>query len=466
MNVSSIASQASLHSLTNETASVHAPIAQELNRTRRVAKPPPEDPQKPAPPAKDPSQSTDNQPTRTYLGPISQDVPKKGTHHVPVKVWLATRRRKKKKDPLPGSGASPVTPRLPKRPAPPAVSPTGGGNITSSQGTAILINTDLRVKQGTVTLKRLQSEGPLNLEPADGVAADIARINQFGKPLVFYRNDKSVSGMRGPTLIDRTDYPARRDIITLGKGEDATSYVHEAKAYMGRAWASTPTELSGTDIVKLGAGKDGVAVIKLPFKQLRPGSTVIVTGGAMRGSTMLFAADSHGFYAYHAGSTSDNLRWTVSEDGARSIANAYRRMRSSQKAWITARSAAEELVSIAHLHPFSALIYNGEYSTEAGRKPFDERIRTPTHATGTDPAHPWHMMTFSYFEPGDVRTVGTAEAVISKDASGKVTVQLLGEKGKLDHMQTTDLRGGSVGFRYRSIEGATTSYTVAASKQR
>jgi hypothetical protein len=76
------------------------------------------------------------------------------------------------------------------------------------------------------------------------------------------------------------------------------------------------------------------------------------------------------------------------------------------------------------------------------------------------------MMTFSYFEPGDVRTVGTAEAVISKDASGKVTVQLLGEKGKLDHMQTTDLRGGSVGFRYRSIEGATTSYTVAASKQR
>ena len=73
------------------------------------------------------------------------------------------------------------------------------------------------------------------------------------------------------------------------------------------------------------------------------------------------------------------------------------------------------------------------------------------------------MMTYSYFEPSDVRSVGTAEAVISKDAAGKVTVQVLGEKGKLDHMQTSDLHGGSVGFRYATINGATTSYTPRSS---
>ncbi|MFC0695524.1 cytotoxic necrotizing factor Rho-activating domain-containing protein [Paraburkholderia humisilvae] len=321
------------------------------------------------------------------------------------------------------------------------------------------------MNQGTTSLKRLQGEGPINLEPAGEPAADTARIKQFGAPLTFYRNDRSESGTRNPSLIDKTRYRARHDVVAVGKGTDATSYVPEAKAYMGRAWSTTPTELSGTDVVKLGAGKDGTAAIMLPFREIRPGSTIIVTGGPMRGSTMLFAADHHGFHAYHAGSSSDHPRWSVSEDGARSIANAYRTMHPGHDAWITARSGAEELVSIARQYPFAALIYNGEYSTEPGRKLPDERIHAPLHASGTDPHDPWHMMTFSYFEPGDVRSVGTAEAVISKDARGKVTVQVLGEKGRLDHMQTLDLHGGSVGFRYKTIEGATTSYSVEQAKQ-
>ena len=340
-----------------------------------------------------------------------------------------------------------------------AAAPTGSVTVDPNQGTTSPSNAGTRVKQGTVTLKRLQGQGPISVEPVDGAAADSARIKQFGKALIFYRNDRSGSGMH-PASLDPSNYQARRDVIAIGKGTDATSYVPEAKAYMGRGWASTPRELSGTDIVKLGAGKDGVATIRLPFSELKPGSTVIVTGGAMRGSTVLFAVDNGSFYAYHAGSSSDDPRWKVSENGARSIANAYRAMHPAHDAWLTARSGAEELVSIAVRHPFSALIYNGEYSTEAGRKLPDERIDGPVHANGPDPHNRWHLMTFNYFEPGDVRTVGTAEAVISKDTGGKVTVQVLGEKGKLDHIQTTELHGGSVGFRYRSIGGATSSYTA------
>ncbi|WP_377681570.1 cytotoxic necrotizing factor Rho-activating domain-containing protein [Paraburkholderia rhizosphaerae] len=331
--------------------------------------------------------------------------------------------------------------------------------------TTVPVDPHLQVKQGITTLKRLQGEGPINLTPTGDAAADTARIKQFGAPLRFYRNDSSETAVRTPSLIDKTDYRARRDVVAFGKGTDATSYVPEAKAYMGRGWASTPAQLSGTDILKLGAGKDGTTAMMLPFGQIRPGSTIIVTGGPMRGSTMLFAADRHGFYAYHAGASSNNPRWSVSEDGARSIANAYRAMHSGHDGWTTAHSGAGELVSIARQHPFSALIYNGEYSAEPGRKPLDERIDAPLHTTAGDPENPSHMMTFSYFEPGDVRSVGTAEAVISKDPSGQVTVQVLGERGKLDSMQTLDLHGGSVGFRYRSTYGATTSYTVERSKQ-
>jgi hypothetical protein len=480
MNVSSTATQAWLRPQPDEAEPRHTAQTRIDHRPRRTPRPPPKDPQAsaPTPPSQDPSQTGGDQPTRIYLGPvpIADGAPSKGTQEKGVKVetWSSNRKRdpavgrgqvtpaqrrkqKQQSPPQPtGNVSSPVSPAPTSRPDRPAVIPTA----QAKPGTTIPVSPEPQVKQGTTTLKRLQGQGPVNLEPADSPAADAERIKQFGKALVFYRNDKSTPGTNKPSLLEKTDYEVRRNAIELGKGTDATSYVPEAKAYMGRAWASTPTELAGTDIVKLGAGKDGVAAIALPFNQLRPGSTVIVTGGPMRGSTMLFAADERGFHAYHAGASSNDPRWSVSENGARSIANAYRQMHPTNNAWIAARTGAAELVSIARLHPFSALIYNGEHSTDAGRKPYDKRIDAPVHATGADPAHPWHMMTYSYFEPGDVRSVGTAEAVISKDANGKVTVQVLGEKGKLDHMQTSDLHGGSVGFRYTTIGGATTSYTA------
>jgi hypothetical protein len=325
--------------------------------------------------------------------------------------------------------------------------------------------------QRTVTLGVLKGEGPVNLEPALDAEDDAARLKHFGgQNASFFRNDVDVADMPEPARLDATPFEQRRGVLTFGKGEQATSFVPEGKAYLGRAWVPNegPSELAGADIVKLGSGKDGTAALKLRFDDLAPGSTTIVTGGPMRGGTMLFAADQQGFYAYHADASSLNPKWTVSQDGARSILNAHEQMRPvAESAARPARGGArDDLVAAAKEYPFSALIYNGEYSSEPRRRSSDARIAAPLHAQGSNAAgQPWKMMTFNYFEPdSNLRTVGTAEAVIAKDMNGKVVVSVLGEKGKLDSMKTLDRHGGSVGFRYRLMDGATSTYEVPAAK--
>jgi hypothetical protein len=80
-------------------------------------------------------------------------------------------------------------------------------------------------------------------------------------------------------------------------------------------------EFAGADVTERGSGKDGVAAINVSFADLALGSTTIVTGGAMRGSTMLFTADESGFSAYHA-SASNRTGWKAADEAASSIAKA------------------------------------------------------------------------------------------------------------------------------------------------
>lgn len=314
--------------------------------------------------------------------------------------------------------------------------------------------------------RQLAGSGPINLEPAADATDDDARLKAFGHNFSFYRDDSDVNDMADPADVHAAASNGRRGVLTLGKGAQATSFAAELKGYLGRAWVpgGGPSGLEGTDIVKLGSGKDGVAAIKLRFEDLAPGSTTIVTGGPMQGSTMLFAADQQGFYAYHAGASNLRPQWDVAEDGARSIVDAHRQMHGTALAASSAgvTNHRNDLMAAAKEYPFSALIYDGDYSSETGRKTPDHRIDAPVHMQGTDAAgQPHGMLTFSYFEPNpDLRTVGTAQAVISKDLNGKVVVSVLGERGKLDQMKTLSLHGGSVGFRYSTIGGATMSYPV------
>jgi hypothetical protein len=76
------------------------------------------------------------------------------------------------------------------------------------------------------------------------------------------------------------------------------------------------------------------------------------------------------------------------------------------------------------------------------------------------------MMNFNYLSPDrSSREVGTAEAVIRKDMSGRVTVQVLAERGKLENRRTNeDIYAPNVAYTYRQIEGATGTYTTKSAE--
>ncbi|MFC0401466.1 cytotoxic necrotizing factor Rho-activating domain-containing protein [Paraburkholderia rhizosphaerae] len=342
-------------------------------------------------------------------------------------------------------------------PGQPPAAPAPGGTWSSA------ISPPTSVRQGVATIKRLKAAGPVNLEPARDAGEDQQRIEQFKPRFSYYRNDKDTLDLLEPIAASRTDADARDGVLAVGKGEDATSYFPEANAYVGRNWTPRDgiSELQGANIIKLGPGKDGVAAMRLNFEDIPPGSTTVVTGGPMQTSTMLFAADQKSFYAYHAGRSTRG--WSMAENGARSIVNAHELMRPDDASVSsTSLSNRDQLVAAARQYPFSTLIHYGKYTTDPQRKTSDDRINAADDRG--DPARASSKI-YSYFTPLNEypRPIGTAEAVISKSKQGVVTVQVLGERGYLDSMK--HLGDGAVGFRYKSIDSMTTSYTVPPSTQ-
>jgi hypothetical protein len=313
------------------------------------------------------------------------------------------------------------------------------------------------LQQGKRTLSRLIASGPVNLVAVGGSTEERERLNSFAAPFSYYRHDADVPDMNQPSAARQTTSGERSDVLLVGNGADATSYVPESNSYLGREWAHQPSSLSGVDIIKLGSGKQGVAAISLPFAGVPPGSTILVTGGPMNGSTMLFAADQNGFYAYHAGPSSPDGHWLASSDGARGIADAHMKTGPDSKTPYAWRNDMSDVVTVARQYPFSALIYNGQYPADGSDTTPDTRINLPLSTGGQNAGS--HMMTYSYFIPQkSLPTVGTAEAVIFKDKNGKVTVQVLGAMGVLDHRY--DLDGGAVGYSYRERGSTAAMYAV------
>jgi hypothetical protein len=351
-----------------------------------------------------------------------------------------------------------------QKPLPPI--PSGINNLSGEPEAGQNSDPPAPVKQGSVaTESRLNGAGPVNLEQPGNAGDEQRRFEQGSPRFTYYRNDKDVSDMQGAKPANAAQPEARNGVLTVGDGREATSYFPAANAYVGRSWLPTgeANGLQGTKIIKLGPGKDGVAAMKLNFDDLPRGSTTIVTGGPMQSSTMLFAADSKGFYAYHAGRESRG--WPVAEKGARSIVDAHQRMtgRTVSSEASASPSNRENLVAAAKQYPFSALIYNGKYSTDPERKTSDARINVPEHAKGGDAQHPWQMTAFSYFMPDSYQqpTIGTAQAVISKDMNGKVSIVVQGERGELTRMEQLD--NGATGFQYEKQGGAKAYYAVPPS---
>jgi hypothetical protein len=314
-------------------------------------------------------------------------------------------------------------------------------------------------KEPVSLLKQLVKRGPPDLVPAANRQADQQRIDAFFGPVSFYRKDRAVSAPDFPSVIHATEYKDRRNVLTVGKGKDLAFYGAEAKAgsKSGKAADMTP-ELANASVIKLGSGNDGVAAVNVSFKDLAPGSTTIVSGGPMRGSTMLFTADESGFSAYHAG-WSKHTRAKAADAEASSIAEAHERFGSAHADVTPPQNGMEALYRAATSHPFSAIV--SSYGDPPAGQPHPKFAPSNDAGLGAD-GRPWSMMNFNYVSADQSpREVGTAEAIIRKDRNGKMTVQVLAERGKLDYKPTqgmstlpTDL------FNYRQLESAVGRYSV------
>jgi len=329
----------------------------------------------------------------------------------------------------------------------------------------------------SMELKRIAGKGPISIDPAATPLDDSLRVMAFGAPFFFYRNDKDVQ-MTQPRPARKTDYDDRRDVLQVAGGEHVTSYVANSKVNAGKFWGSGPAgQLQGADVLELSNGRQGVGAIKLPFANLRPGATIVVSGGAMNGCTMLFASDGRALYAYHAGSADVSPGWFTSQQGAQSIVKAHRKIGPATQREYKWHGTNSDLVVMGRQYPFSALIYSGRFlgNTEAlvgasallgavagAAEPVpNAHLHVPRHAYGPRHGARWHMMTFNYAEHDrTLRTVGTAEAVVTKDLNGAVTVRVLAEKGKLDRGSSIGERGGPIAYRYKTTDSESATYFV------
>jgi hypothetical protein len=251
-----------------------------------------------------------------------------------------------------------------------------------------------------------------------------------------------------------SEYRDRRGVLTVGKGKDLTSYDPGMKAVLNRdRSADVSPALANADVIALRSGRDGVAAINVNFADLAPGSTTIVTSGAMRGDMTLFTADDSGFSAYRA-QASKKTRAKSADTAAASIASAHERFGKTDAYAKPPASGFDALFRAAKSHPFSALVYS--YDVAPNGQPHPKF--GPTSDVGLRPdGRPWSSVNFNYLAPGKSSSeVGTAQAVIVKDLNGKVTVRVLAQRGKLEN----PLRGPRPSFTYRPIESAVGSYTT------
>ncbi|MEX3932939.1 cytotoxic necrotizing factor Rho-activating domain-containing protein [Paraburkholderia phymatum] len=181
----------------------------------------------------------------------------------------------------------------------------------------------------------------------------------------------------------------------------------------------------------------------MPFSKIPPGGTVIVTGGMLSGCTVVMAANQQGFYAYHAGTSTPDPHWRTNTDGAASIVTAHNAMRPDQPVPVRPVAGGNDLVAVGQQYPFSVIVYSDRSEIlEPG---------TPGNSANQSTA-------FNYFErdPGKA-TVGTAEAVITKDMNGNVVVHVWVEKGTLSDSISS---GDGIKARYKMDSGQSSTYSV------
>jgi hypothetical protein len=170
-------------------------------------------------------------------------------------------------------------------------------------------------------------------------------------------------------------------------------------------------------------------------------------------------------------------KWRTAREGAQSIVDAHMKMGPKDQVKYYWLGNNDDLIVIGRQYEFSALIYDGRHLGNAsalvgaasvlgvvGGAPEtlpDSNLNVPrdvsyTPATGKK----WHMVTFNYHEQDpDLRSIGTAEAMVSKDLDGKVTVSVLAEKGKLLRASSSGGPGGDpIEYKYETVDRHMATY--------
>ncbi|MGX6999191.1 cytotoxic necrotizing factor Rho-activating domain-containing protein [Caballeronia sp. KNU42] len=315
-------------------------------------------------------------------------------------------------------------------------------------------------------MEKLIGKGPFNLEPPANPGEESKRIHEFPLDFDFYRKD----GEGGMSYGINTEHAVsakeaipevRKDVLTVGNGTQVTSEESHSKVRLGDQWGPSRNRLSkDVSVIELSNGRNGVGAIRISYENLKPGQTIAVTGGSLSGCTMMYASDTKHFYAYHAGTFGEgNEPWLTSRDGANAIRYASSKMTNDTSMDPhNYEGNNNDLVHVGNKYPFSVIVYNGKHEAPAtsGKflkpsdpQPLDARIteyqgaRNPgTHA-------------FDYHVSNQqVGQLGTAEALISKDKQGVVTVRVLAENGEVELPGPGSRRGG----KYTPIKTNTYEY--------
>jgi hypothetical protein len=360
----------------------------------------------------------------------------------------------------PAGPSGPQTEQTPPRPAntPPQKKPT---NVVKR------ILSRLRessVRNGQVG--KLIGKGPFNVEPPANEAEENQRIHQFPLDFDYYRKDGEGGmsfgiNMEHPISAKEVLPDLRKDVLTVGNGAQVTSESSHSKVFLGDQWGPSRRRLSKeVPVIELANGRNGVGAIKIPYENLKPGQTLVVTGGSLSGCTMMYASDTNYFYAYHAGTYGEGKDgWLTSRDGANAIRYASDRMKNDTSADThDYEGNNNDLVHVGNEYPFSVIVYNGKHDAPATSgeflkpsdpQPLDARITVSQNAK----KHGTHA--FDYRIPNQqVGQLGTAEAVISKSKQGKVSVRVLAERGEIELPEPGLRRGG----KYTPVETKTYEY--------
>jgi hypothetical protein len=321
------------------------------------------------------------------------------------------------------------------------------------------------VRNGHV--EKLVGKGPFNVEPSANPAEESKRMNEFPLNFDFYRKD----GEGGMTQRVDTEqaHPAkelrasvRQDILTLGNGSQVTSEEGHSKVRLGDQWGGPSGKRLSKDVsvIELANGRNGVGAIRISYENLKPGQTIVVTGGSLSGCTMMFASDTGHFYAYHAGTYGEGKgNWTTSHDGANAIRYASSRLKNDTTMdRHNYEGNNNDLVHVGNKYPFSVIVYNGKYqSPEASGKFLKPSDPQPIDARITEYQGARNHGTYAFdyhISDQEVGQLGTAEAVISKDKQGVVSVRVLAEKGEVELPGPSSRKGG----KYTATASSTYEY--------